>query len=195
MTFADGWTCRARWKPNRPRDEVCYHCKTVRDADEAAVEETRVAALAAKEARAQRPEAVPDIVVALPVVIFRAYSRIWLRGGMGVLGLLLLFAFGGVTDVGWLALTAGMGAGLILVGFLAGEVSDAMREREVWAFVVGVGLSVVAVIGSVLAFEILAPGLANPNAIRWASVIVFGGAGAAAVAGLVLMFTRRDRTV
>ena len=194
MTFADGWTCRACCKPNRPRDEVCYHCKTVRDADEAAVKAAVEAARAAKEARAQRQEAVPDIVVALPVVIFRAYSRVWLRGGMGVLGLLLVFALGGVTDIGWLALTGGMGAGLIIVGFLASEVSDAMREREVWAFVVGVGLSVVAVIGSVLAFEILAPGLANPNAIRWASVVVFGGAGAAAVAGLVLMFTRRDRT-
>lgn len=102
----------------------------------------------------------------------------WLRGGLGVLGLLLLFAFGGVTDVGWLLLTGSLGAGLIVIGFLAREVSDAMREREVWAFVVGVGLSVVAVVGSVAAFEILAPGLVNPNAIRWGSVIVFGGAGA-----------------
>ena len=195
MTFADGWICRACWKPNRPRDEVCYHCKTPRDADEAAVKASLDAAKAAKEARAQRPEAVPDIVVALPVVIFRAYSRVWLRGGMGVLGLLVLFALGGVTDVGYLALTGGLGAGLIVFGFLAGEAADAMREREVWAFVVGVGLSVVAILGSVLAFEILAPGLANPNAIRWASVVVFGGAGVAAVAGLVLMFTRRDRTV
>ncbi len=44
-----------------------------------------------------------------------------------------------------------------------------------------------AVIGSVAAFNILAPGLVNPNAIRWGSVIVFGGAGAAAVAGLILL--------
>ncbi|MDQ2689997.1 MAG: zinc finger Ran-binding domain-containing protein [Chloroflexota bacterium] len=189
MTFADGWTCRACWKGNRPQDLVCYRCKTPREADEAIVEAQRAAA----EAKKTQPEAVPDIVVALPVVIFRGYSRAWLRGGMGVLVLLALFAFGGVTDVGYLLLTGGLGAGLIVFGFLAGEVSDAMREREVWAFAVGIGLAVVGVIGSVLAFEVLAPGLFDPAAIRWGSVIVFGGAGLAAAAGLFLLFTRRDQ--
>ena len=67
-----------------------------------------------------------------------------------------------------------------------------MRDRELWAFAAGAAISVVAVIGSVAAFNILAPGLVNPNAIRWGSVIVFGGAGAAAVAGLILLVTRRD---
>jgi hypothetical protein len=33
----------------------------------------------------------------------------------------------------------------------------------------------------------------NPNAIRWVSVIVFGGAGVAAIAGLVMMYTHRER--
>jgi hypothetical protein len=187
MTFADGWTCRACWKGNRPQDPVCYRCKTPRDADDDTVEAQRAAA----EARKAQPEAVPDLVVALPVVIFRGYSRAWFRGGLGVLAFLILMALGGVTDIGYLALTASMGAGLIVSGFLAGEVSDAMREREVWAFLVGAGLSVVAVIGAVAAFEILAPGLANPTAIRWGSVIVFGGAGLAAIAGLVLILTRR----
>ena len=189
MTFADGWICKACWKSNRPQDPACYRCRTPRHADE----ETVKAKLAADAARAERPEAVPDIVVALPVVIFRSYSRVWLRGGMGVMGLLLLLVFGGVTDVGYLLLTGGMGAGLIVFGLLAGEVSDAMRNREVWAFVTGVGLSVVAVIGSVLAFSIWAPDLVNPVGIRVASLVVFGGAGAAAIAGLVMMFMRRER--
>lgn len=188
MTFADGWTCRACWKSNRPQDAVCYRCKTPRDADEAQVEAQRAAAAA----KAEQPEVVPDIVVALPVVIFRGYSKAWLRGGFGVLALLALLAFGGVTDLGYLALTGGLGAGLVVIGFLAGEVSDAMREREVWAFVTGVGLSVVGGIGSVFAFDVLAPGLVNPAAIRWGSVLVFGGAGLAAAAGLVLIFTKRD---
>src|SRR5215210_444883 len=65
MTFRDGWICKACWKSNRPQDPYCLRCRTPRDADEAAVE----AARAAKEAAAARPEAVPDIVVALPVVI------------------------------------------------------------------------------------------------------------------------------
>ena len=187
MTFADGWTCRACWKSNRQQDPVCYRCRTPRDADEAQIEERKAAAEAAAT-----PEKVPDLLVALPVVIFRSYSKAWIRGGLGVLGILAFLVFGGVTDIGYLALTGGMGAGLIVIGFLSGEVSDAMRNREAWAFVIGAGLSVVAVIGSVAAFEILAPGLADPTAIRWGSVIVFGGAGVAAIAGLVLLVTRRD---
>jgi hypothetical protein len=188
MTFVDGWTCRACWSSNRQQDAACYRCKTPREADEAEIAERK--ALAA--AKAARPEKVPDIVVALPVVIFRGYSKAWIRGGLGVLGILAFMAFGGVTDLGYLALTGGLGAGLIVVGFVAGEVSEAMRDRELWAFVVGIGLSVVAVIGSVVAFDILAPGLVNPTAIRWASVVVFGGAGLAAAAGLFLLVTRRD---
>jgi hypothetical protein len=57
---------------------------------------------------------------------------------------------------------------------------------------VGVVLSVVAVIGSVAALEIFAPGLVNPNAIRWGSVIVFGGAGVAALGGMVLLVMNRN---
>jgi hypothetical protein len=188
VTFADGWICKACWKSNRPQDPVCYRCKTPRDADEATVEAQRAQA----EARAEQPEAVPDIVVALPVVIFRSYARVWQRGGFVVLGFLILIAIGGVTDVGYLLLTGGMGAGLIISGILAGEVAEEMRNREVWAFLVGIVISVVAVISSVLAVNVLAPGLFNPNAVRWVSVIVFGGAGLAAAAGLVMMFVRRE---
>jgi hypothetical protein len=67
-----------------------------------------------------------------------------------------------------------------------------MRNREPWAFVVGIGLSVVAVIGSVVAFEVFAPDLVNPTGIRIGSLVVFGGAGVAAIAGLALLVTRRD---
>ena len=188
MTFADGWTCKACWKSNRPTDLVCYRCKTPRDADDATVEATR----AAKEARADQPEAVPDIVVALPVVIFRSYSKVWLRGGFVVLGFLFLIAFGGVSDVGYLLLTGGLGVGLIVIGFLATEIAEEMRNREIWAFAVGIVISIVAVISSVLAVDILAPGVFNPTAIRWLSAIVFGGAGLAAAAGLIMMFVRRE---
>ena len=189
MAFVDGWVCRACWKPNRPQDELCYRCKTPRDADASEIEARQKAAAA----RAEEPEKVPDLLVALPVVIFRGYSRVWIRGGLGVLGLLALLAFGGVTDVGYLLLTGGLGAGLVVIGFASREVAESMRDRELWAFLAGVALSVVAVIGSVTAFEVLAPGLVNPSAIRWGSAIVFGGAGAAAGAGLFLLIRRRDK--
>jgi hypothetical protein len=188
MTVGDRWICQVCWKSNHPQAVACWHCKTARGLDEKEVEAQRVAVATKKEA----PEAIPDIVVALPVVIFRGYAKSWLRGGLAMIALPILLGLGGVTDVTYLLLTGGLAAGLIVFGFLAGEVADGMRDREVWAFLVGVGLSVVGAIGSVLAFEVFAPGLINPTAIRWTSIIVFGGAGLAAVSGLVLMFMRRE---
>jgi len=68
-----------------------------------------------------------------------------------------------------------------------------MRDREPWSYVVGVGLAVAGAIGSIYAFNVLAPDILSPTAIRWTSVIVFGGAGLAALTGAVLLFVRRDR--
>ena len=68
-----------------------------------------------------------------------------------------------------------------------------MRDREAWAFLMGLALAVVGSIGSVLAVETFAPGLIHPTAVRWSSLVVFGGAGLAAAAGLVLMYLRRER--
>ena len=181
----DDWICRVCWKPNRAQDPACYKCRTVRGvtADQAA--EAQKAIEAAKAA----PEPVPDWVLALPVVIFRSYGKVWFRAGIGLLGILALEIFAAVTDVDWYILTVGFAAGLMIAGALAGEVSEGMRAREVWAFLVGIGLSVVAVIGSITAFSVLAPDLVNPNAIRWGSVVLFGGAGVAATVGLYKVVT------
>jgi hypothetical protein len=184
MTSVDGWVCKVCWKLNRPRDEVCWKCKTARGViDESEVEAQRKAI----EARAALPEPVPDIVVAVPVWVFRGYGKVWFRGAFGLLGLLALMAFGGVTDLIWFGLTAGFAVALLVCGLLAGEVAEGMRDREIWAFLVGIALSVVAVISSVAAFSVFAPDLVNPNAIRWGSLIVFGGAGVAALVGLVMV--------
>lgn len=181
----DDWICRVCWKPNRPQDQACYKCKTVRGVTPEQAAEAQKAIEAAKA----EPEAVPDWVLALPVTIFRSYGRVWFRAGIGLLGLLALELFAAVTDVDWYILTVGFAAGLMIAGALAGEVSEGMRAREMWAFLVGIGLSVVSVIGSITAFSVLAPDLVNPNAIRWGSVVVFGGAGVAAAIGLYMLVT------
>ena len=62
-----------------------------------------------------------------------------------------------------------------------------MRNREVWAYLVGIALSVAGGVGSVFAFNAFAPGLISPTAIRWLSLIVFGGAGIAAAVGLFMV--------
>lgn len=188
MTVGDRWICQVCWKSNHPQAAACWHCRTSRDLDRDKVEEQRAAVATKKEA----PEAIPDIVVALPVVIFRGYAKTWLRGGLLMVALPIVLGLGGVTDVTYLLFTGGLAAGLIVFGFLAGEVADGMRDREAWAFLVGVGLSVVGAIGSVLAFDVFVPGLVNPTAVRWGSILVFGGAALAAVAGLVLMYLRRE---
>jgi len=188
MTVGDRWICQVCWKSNHPQAVACWHCRTDRGLDKDGVEAQRVAVATKKEA----PEAIPDIVVALPVVIFRGYAKTWLRGGLGLIALPIVLGLGGVTDLTYLLFSGALAAGLIVFGFLAGEVADGMRDREVWAFIVGVGLSVVGAIGSVLAFQVFLPDLIGPTAIRWGSIIVFGGAGLAAAAGLVLMFVRRE---
>jgi len=182
------WICRVCWKPNRAQDASCYKCRSPRGVT------PEEAAEAAKDIEARRalPEPVPDWVLALPVAIFRSYGRVWVRGAIGLLGVLALELFAAVTDLDWYVLTVGFAAGLLVAGLLAAEVSEGMRNREVWSFVVGIALSVVAVIGSITSFSIFAPDLLSPNAIRWGSVVVFGGAGVAAVTGLALVLTRRD---
>jgi hypothetical protein len=189
VTTSERWICRVCWKSNHPAVEACWKCRSpraVRDDDVASHRE-------AIAARAERPEAVPDLVAALPVVVFRGYSRAWQRGGIGFLAIPILMGLSGITDVGWLLSTGGFAAGLIVTGFLAAEAADGMRDREPWAYVVGLVLAIVGAIGSVLVFEAFAPGLLSPTAIRWGSMLVFGGAGIAAAAGLVLMVVRRDR--
>lgn len=187
----EGWICQVCWQRNRARDEVCWRCKSAPVTDESQVEARRREHEATLAARAARTRAVPDAVVALPVVIFRSYAKAWQRGGIGLVGVLLLMAFGGVTDVLWLALTIGFAVGLFVCGVVAGEVAEGMRNREVWAYLVGIVLSVAGGIASVMAFSIFAPELISPTAVRWASLFVFGGAGIAAVAGLVMLLRNR----
>ena len=91
------------------------------------------------------------------------------------------------TDIGYFILTGSFGASLIICGLLAGEVSEGMRNREIWAYLVGIALSVAGGIGSVFAFNAFGPGLISPTAVRWLGLIVFGGAAIAAGAGLVMV--------
>lgn len=188
------WICTVCWQRNRARDEVCWRCKSPPALDEDAVIARRTEHEAARAARSQRAEKVPDALVAIPVVVFRSYAKAWQRGGMGLIGLLILLALGGVTDLVWLGLTVGFALGLFLIGLVAGEVAEGMRNRETWAYLAGIAISVAGGIGSVLAFDVFAADLVNPAAVRWVSLIVFGGAAAAAVAGLVMLVRNRTAT-
>lgn len=188
---AETWICKVCWQRNRARDEVCWRCKSAPALEDEQLDARRREREEELAAHARRVEAVPDALVAVPVVVFRSYAKAWQRGGIGLGGLLLLMAFGGVTDVLWLALTIGFALGLLIVGLVSGEVAEGMRNRETWAYLAGIAISVAGGIGSVLAFDIFAPGLINPAAIRWVSLFVFGGAALAAVAGLVMLLRNK----
>src|SRR5688500_6550724 len=77
MTLGDRWICQVCWKSNHQQAVACWKCKTPRDIDTSEVE-THREVVANRQAK---PEAIPDIVVALPVVIFRGYAKTWMRGG------------------------------------------------------------------------------------------------------------------
>ena len=188
MAVAERWICPVCWKSNRDQDATCWQCASPRGLTESAAEVERKAREAVI---ANRAEPVPDLLVALPVVVFRGYARTWRRGGLSLLAVPVLMGMAGMTDIGPLVATAGFALGLVAFGFLADEVMDGMREREVWAFVVGLILSVVGAVGSVLAFQALAPNLISPNGVRVISLLVFGGAAAASAGGLVLLFRHR----
>jgi hypothetical protein len=185
------WICKVCWQRNRARDEVCWRCKSAPELEDANLDARRKEHEQALAARAQRAQAVPDALVAVPVVVFRSYAKAWQRGGIGLVGVLLLMAFGGVTDVLWLALTIGFAVGLFIIGIVSGEVAEGMRNRETWAYLAGIAISVAGGIGSVLAFDVFAPDLINPTALRWVSLFVFGGAAVAAIAGLVMLLRNR----
>ena len=70
MTATTGWVCKVCWKWNRPEDDPCYKCRSPRGITEDAEVEVHRKAL---EAKAAEPEPVPDIVVALPVWVFRRH--------------------------------------------------------------------------------------------------------------------------
>jgi hypothetical protein len=190
MAVTERWICPVCWKSNRPQDAACWKCASPRGLEERDADARRVAR---EEALASQPEVVPDLVVALPVVVFRSYARTWRRGGIGLLFVPILMAFAGMTDLGPLVVSTGFAVCLIAFGFLSGEVIEGMRQREAWAFAVGLLLSVVGAIGSVLAFSALAPSLISPTGVRVLSLLVFGGAAIASGAGLVLLYLRRER--
>jgi hypothetical protein len=189
MTVAGRWICRVCWKSNWPDADRCKTCGSPRDLEEGELEAQRLAVAE----RAAQPEPVPDLLVALPAVVFRAYARVWTRGGVGLLAIVGLMLFAGVTDVGLLLFSVGVCAGLFIFGVAAGEVSDGMRGRELWSYIAGIVMSVVAIVGSTVAFNAFAPGLVDPNAVRWGSILIFGASGLAAAAGLVLLVTHRDK--
>ena len=132
------------WKSNRGiQDATCWQCASPRGLTESAAEVERKAREAVI---ANRAKPVPDLLVALPVVVFAATPRTWRRGGLSLLAVQVLHGDGRHDRRSLVATASG-------VRLLADEVMDGMRERTIWAFVVGLILSVVGAVGSVLAIS------------------------------------------
>ena len=188
MTFADGWVCRACWKPNRARDNRCYRCKTERDADTATVEERR------REQRVQekRRERVPVAVLALPSKVFAWYGRIMIIGAFFLLLLTPLVLSYPNSPPNTLLIWLGYCAVAFVIALAMRWASIAMHSSNPWAFVVALLVSLGAIGTNLYAMSVLPPNIGAPNLLRVFYIAVFGFAGVLAFVGLVFALRSVD---
>ena len=199
MAFADGWVCRACWKPNRQRDERCYVCKVPRRADEAVIEVERKARKAATERPLAEP--VPDWLVALPAVVFAWTGILWRRASIFIAVTSVLAVLGGVPEQA--AAILALAAVYYAIGAGFGAISNGMRSRGVWAFFAGfvaAGVPTALTIWALFALSTTAaPGwlpawfttLATASTIAgWVTFVLNGLAAVCALVGLILALMR-----
>lgn len=128
----DGWICPACWKRNKASAGRCFMCKLPRGADPMVVKAQRTAV----EQAARQPvaEAVPDTVVAIPALVFMVNA--WLYRAESVL--ILVVSVLSIVVVPLMIVVGPLAAGIgWLMARLSNAVADGMRERRVWAFLVG----------------------------------------------------------
>jgi hypothetical protein len=192
----DAWICRACWNRNKVGADRCAVCRTSRYAEDRDVEVQR---RALQEAETTVDEVVPDGIVAVPVAVFLA--MVWVQKISAIFVVLftllvapllpLFLPFGGLlAGIYW------------VVGKVYKSVVAGMRDREAWAFLVGMLLTGVIGVGGVFG---LVFGMLNPDVIAqqpewarslgvtvyiWLNTLVNLGAAACAFAGLVLTLTR-----
>jgi len=190
MTFADGWVCRACWKPNRAQDDRCYRCKTERDADKATVEARRVE----QRVDAKRRERVPVIVLALPSSVFAWYGRILLVGGIiSLLSTPVVLSYPD-NPPNTLLVWLGYCAAVIAIALAMRWSSMAMHSSNPWAFVVALVVSVAATGTLLLAMSVLPPDVGTPNWLRFVFIGVFGFSGVLALVGLIFSLRSVDES-
>ena len=199
VTFADGWICLACWKPNQRGAERCYRCKAPRGAGpaKATPEPSDPAAQAVESSGA---EAVPDIVVAVPAMVFSWMGWIWRKCAVLFLILSVLLAIG---DLATGLVGVGIAAVYYLIGLVYRAIANGMRDRALWALLTGVvvaGIPTAAHI-YVLFFAQMSPlPAATPDvvatimgvsvALSWLSLAMNGSAAGCALVGLVLAVVR-----
>jgi hypothetical protein len=187
VTFADGWVCRACWKPNRARDERCYRCKTERDADGATVD-TRRAERLEKEARRDQ---VPPIVGEIPARIFGWYGWFGLVGAFFAAVGLVIAIGGGEDRAGDVPVIAAITVGTLVYAVTLRWASAEMRAANPWAFGVALIVSVAAVTFYLVVLSAIPPNIGDQSILRYAGVVIFGVAGTVAALGLVMSLRAR----
>ena len=185
MVSVEGWICRSCWKPNRTGAARCYHCKTERAADEQTVEARR-RELADKRANFERrQDSAAGVVGVLPATVFRWYGRLMTLGGVLYLFLVPFVLMDSRDPLLGVAVVGGIGLGAIALGAAMRWASGAMRTANPWGFVVGLVISVVAVLFTFYALSNLPVGTGNPNWMRFVSIGVFSISGILALVGLL----------
>ena len=189
MAIDGAWMCRACWKTNRPQDTRCYRCHTRRDADQATIDRRRGmsgAPMAKDDARGML-----EVLLSLPAVVFSFFWRLNVLGGILFLVLAALFA---VSADGHLAALVALGfaAGTFLLAILMRWTSGAMRERNLWGWVVGLVVSLTYAGVELWGLQALPKGTGNPMWEAVAVIVVFGLAALLAALGLLFQLAGFD---
>jgi hypothetical protein len=190
MPAPNTWICRGCWKPNRLRDARCFMCKLPRDADAAQIQHQA----AVNQARTAPPD-LPDIVLNVPVIIFRWYARGLLLIAVLLFVILVGEATSGAPDAhviqGALVMGACLGAG-ILFRALAG----AMQDGNPWVYMTAlVAAGAMTALAAVQLFVLPVPlgtGI-DPRAATvrtWITLVISGSAAICAGVGLAISVSR-----
>lgn len=188
---ADGiWLCRACWKTNRATDARCYRCHTPRDADEATIEKSR--GMDRAPAAPAGARGIVDVLVAVPAVVFSWFWWLIALGGILFVGVAILAATDGRSRP-WIWIAWAVAAvGLFFVAYGMRWASRGMRDRNPWAFVTALVLSLAIGGFTVYALTALPPGTGNPNWMRYVMIAVFGSTALLAAIGFLLLPASED---
>jgi len=190
MTMPGAWICRSCWNTNRPGDRRCYRCHTPRTADDLPIQGARPGDVAPRAI--DDPGAVIGIMVALPSIVFRWISRIYLLGGVVFLGITVLIVINPrAPELAWL-LAAGAAGAMFVLAFATRWASSAMRDRNPWAFAVALVLSIGIAGLSLYALNTFPAGTGNPNPMRYATIVIGGLTAIFAAVGLLLSLASGD---
>jgi len=190
-----GWICRACWRPNGPREEVCYRCHTPRD------QQLAVEAGSLKEQTEPGYELKGRLDADLSILAYLVAWPLRVLGGLGItigVSIALLSLLNSAEDrpdvlgMPFNTYLTLFGIFVLLFGVLQIFLARSVRRHAQWAYGVVLLISVFWFISSLLGLYLPASteGAAASSATFSAWIYLLMAAGSAAL--LLTSFIRRE---